>query len=75
MASACSGCPVAGSFSRTALNAASDSRTVLSKAFTVGAVVITIAYLAQRLYYLPYAAITAVIWASVYNLVNLSDIW
>ena len=75
MASVSSGYPVAGSFSRSSLNAASGSRTAMSKAFTVCILVITLAFFSQYLYYIPNAALTAIIWASIYNLIHISDFW
>ena len=75
MACVSSGYPVAGSFSRSSLNAASGSRTAMSKAFTISITVLTLACFTQYLYYVPNAALTAIIWASIYNLIKFSDIW
>lgn len=75
MACVSSGYPVAGSLARTSLNAASGSRTALSKIVTISIMVITLAFFAQHLYYVPNAALTAIIWSFLYNLVNITDIW
>jgi len=73
MACVSSGYPVAGA--NGPLSAASGSRTTMSKAFTVAIIVITLAFFAEYLYYVPNAALTAIVWTSMYNLVNFSDIW
>ena len=75
MAAVSSGYPVSGSFSRSSLNSASGSRTAMSKAFTVSILVITVAFFTQYIYYVPNATLTAIIWASIYNLVKFSDVW
>ena len=66
---------MAGSFSRSSLNAASGSKTAMSKAFTISIMVITLNSFSQYMYYIPNAALTAIIWASIYNLMKISDIW
>eukprot|EP01035_Chromulina_nebulosa_P020825 gene20825-26993_t len=75
MSAVSSGYPVSGSFSRSALNTASGSRTAMSKAFTVSILVLTVAVFTPYVYYVPNAALTAIIWASIYNLWKFSDLW
>ena len=57
------------------MSAASGFQTTMSKAFTVAIIVITLAFFAEYLYYVPNAALTAIVWTSIYNFVNFSDIW
>ena len=75
MSSVSSGYPASGSFSRSSLNAASGSRTAMSKGFTILIMIVTLSFFAPYLYYIPNAALSAVIWASIYNIVVISDFW
>lgn len=75
MSSVSSGYPASGSFSRSSLNAASGSRTAMSKGFTIVIMVITLSFFTQYLRFIPYAALSAIIWASIYNIVVFSDFW
>ena len=56
--------PVCGSFSRSALNASSGARTPLSKATCLVVVIIALNNLTSTFYYIPQAALAAVIWVS-----------
>jgi SulP family sulfate permease len=67
--------PVAGSFSRSSLNAAAGARTPLSKAVCMLVVVLVISTLTQTLEYVPTAANAAVIWAALWNLIDFTDLW
>lgn len=75
LASICSAYPVSGSFSRSSLNAASGAKTPLSKVTTMLVVIIVLTCLTGELYYIPSAALSAVIWASIYNLISVQDFW
>lgn len=66
-----SGFPVAGSFSRTALQYESGGRTQLASVVTALLVVATLLLLTPLFYYLPNAALAAVILVAVYKLIDL----
>lgn len=65
-----SGFPVAGSFSRTAVQYQSGGRTQLASIVTALLVVATLLLLTPLFYYLPNAALAAVILVAVYKLLN-----
>ena len=65
--------PVSGSFSRSALNAASGATTPLSKLTTLALVLLALEFMTPYFYYIPYAALAAVIWITLYNLLQFSD--
>jgi MFS superfamily sulfate permease-like transporter len=67
--------PVAGSFSRSSLNLAAGARTPLSKAITLCVVLLTLGLLTDTFYYIPQAALAAVIMASISSLIDLRDFW
>jgi MFS superfamily sulfate permease-like transporter len=75
IASVCSGYPVSGSFSRSSLNYASGARTPLSKIVTVCIVLLALGAMTKTMYYIPNAALAAVIFLAISNLINLSDYW
>jgi SulP family sulfate permease len=63
--------PVSGSFSRSALNLYAGARTGLSSVFAGLLVLVTLLFLTPLLYYLPRAALGAVIVAAVIGLVEM----
>ncbi len=65
-----SGFPVAGSFSRTAVQYQSGGRTQLASIVTALLVVATLLLLTPLFYYLPNAALAAVILVAVYKLLD-----
>jgi len=67
--------PVAGSFSRSSLNLASGARTPLSKAVCLTVVLLTLGVLTGTFYYIPQAALAAVIMASISSLIDIRDFW
>eukprot|EP01038_Epipyxis_sp_PR26KG_P007870 gene7870-10684_t len=67
--------PVAGSFSRSSLNAAAGAKTPLSKATTLIVVVLALQYFTRTFQYIPQAALAAVIFVAIYNLIAISDFW
>ena len=75
MAACSNGFPVAGSFSRTTLNAASGSKTAMSKGFTIVIMLITLVSFSQYLTWIPFSGLSAIVWAALYNLQKFSDFW
>ncbi len=69
-ASFTSGMPVAGSFSRTAVQYEAGARTQLASVVTAGVVVLTLLFLTPLFYYLPDAALAAVILVAVFGLLD-----
>jgi SulP family sulfate permease len=65
------GYPVAGGFSRTAVNARAGARTQLAALITCGVVVLTLIFLTDAFYYLPKAALSAIIVAAVASLIDV----
>jgi len=65
-----SGFPVAGSFSRTAVQHASGARTQLASVVGALAVVLTLLFLTPLFYHLPYPALAAIVLYAVYRLVD-----
>jgi len=63
--------PVTASFSRSAINDESGSKTTLSGIFTVLLVIVTLVFLTPRFYYLPKAILASIIMVSVYGLIDL----
>lgn len=70
-----SGFPVAGSFSRTAVQYQSGGRTQLASIATALLVVLVLLFLTPLFYYLPSAALAAVILVAVYRLLDLEEAW
>ena len=68
-----SGFPVAGSFSRTAVQYQSGGRTQMASIMTALMVVVTLLFLTPLFYYLPNTALAAVIVVAVYKLVDPKD--
>jgi len=67
--------PVAGSFSRSSLNATAGARTPLSKAINMIVVIFALQFLTRTFQYIPNAALAAVIWVAIYNLISFEDFW
>ncbi|HKH12394.1 MAG TPA: sulfate permease [Rubrobacter sp.] len=65
-----SGMPVAGSFSRTAVQYEAGARTQLASVVSAGVVVLTLLFLTPLFYYLPDAALAAVILVAVFGLLD-----
>ena len=68
-----SGFPVAGSFSRTAVQHRSGARTQLSSVVTAFVIVTTLLFLTPLFYYLPKAALAAIIVTSVRRLIDIKE--
>jgi SulP family sulfate permease len=62
--------PVSGSFSRSALNLASDARTSLSSVISAVFVLLTLLFFTPLLYHLPKPVLAAIIMMAVINLIN-----
>ncbi len=69
------GYPISGSFSRTALNFAAGGKTGLSSVFTGLFVALFLMLMAGTLYYLPKAALGAIIIVAVLNLLNFRQLF
>lgn len=67
------GYPVAGGFARSAVNAASGARTQLSAIITAAMVGVTLIALTPLLYFMPKAALAAIILTAVAGLVDLDE--
>jgi len=67
--------PVSGSFSRSSLNAMSGARTPFSKATTMILICISLLCLTTQFYYIPNAALSAIIWVAITSLISPSDLW
>ncbi|MCX7192164.1 MAG: SulP family inorganic anion transporter [Proteobacteria bacterium] len=66
----CHSMPVSGSFSRSALNLASNAQTSLSSVVSAVSVLVTLLFLTPLLYHLPKPVLAAVIMMAVINLIN-----
>ena len=66
----CHSMPVSGSFSRSALNLASDARTGLSSVISAIFVLITLLFLTPLLFHLPKPVLAAIIMMAVISLIN-----
>jgi MFS superfamily sulfate permease-like transporter len=75
LASCSSSYPVAGSFSRTSLNAVSGARTPLSKIVNMFVIILALGTLTKTFQYIPNAALAAIIWVAVFNLISITDFW
>lgn len=69
-----SGFPVAGSFSRTAVQYQSGGRTQLASIATAVLIVFTLLFLTPLFYYLPNAALAAIILVAVYKLLDFEGV-
>lgn len=65
--------PVSGSFSRSALNLASDARTGLSSIIAALFVLLTLLFLTPLLYHLPKPVLAAIIMMAVFGLLNFKN--
>ncbi len=65
------GYPIAGGFSRTAVNARAGARTQLAAIVTAGVVIVTLVAFTGAFYHLPNAALSAVIIAAVLGLIDI----
>ena len=65
------GYPIAGGFSRTAVNVRAGARTQMAAIVTAGVVILTLMAFTGAFYYLPNAALSAVIVAAVLGLIDL----
>jgi SulP family sulfate permease len=65
------GYPIAGGFSRTAVNARAGARTQLAALVTCAVVVVTLLFLTKAFFYLPKAALSAIIVAAVAGLIDI----
>jgi sulfate permease, SulP family len=69
-----SGFPVAGSFSRTAVQYDSGARTQLASVVTALAIVLTLLFLTPLFYFLPDAALAAIVVVAVYGLLDFGEV-
>lgn len=74
VAAFCNAMPVSGSFSRSALNLASNARTGFSSLFAAGFVLLTLLFFTPLLYHLPKPALAAMILMAVLNLIDFSSL-
>lgn len=75
LASISSGFPVCGSFTRTQLSHSLGGRTLLTSGICICVILIVIGSVADRLYYIPKAALSAFIFIAAYGLIHFSDFW
>lgn len=66
--------PVAGSFSRTAVNYNAGAQTKYASVFTVSFVLLTLLFFTPWLYYIPQPVLAAIIIFSVFGLINFEKI-
>jgi sulfate permease, SulP family len=66
--------PVAGGFSRTAVNAQAGARTGLAGLITAALVGLTLLFFTPLFYYLPNAVLAAVIMSAVFGLVDVAEV-
>lgn len=67
----CQSMPVSGSFSRSALNLASNARTGLSSLFAAGAVLLVLLFFTPYLFHLPRPVLAAMIILAVLRLIDM----
>jgi sulfate permease, SulP family len=67
------GFPVAGGFSRTAVNHQAGARTPLASLITAAMLTVAVLWLTPALYYLPKAVLAAVVVVAVVGLVDVAD--
>lgn len=65
--------PIAGSFSRTAVNYESGARSQLSSITTAFLIVLTLLFLTPLFYYLPNAVLAAIVMVAVYGLIQVRE--
>lgn len=66
--------PVSGSFSRSALNLASDARTPLASIISAVSVLLTLLFFTSLLHHLPKPVLAAIIMMAVLNLIDFGSI-
>jgi len=66
------GYPVTGSFSRSAVNSMSGAATTFSGIITSGVVLLALAFLTPVFFYIPMAALAAMVMAAVINMIDFS---
>lgn len=67
--------PVTGSYSRSALNNAAGARTPFSKVIALFVVLLALGVMTPYFFYIPSAALSAIIWVAIFNLINFTDLW
>ena len=67
--------PVAGSFSRSSLLGSLGGKTPLAKLFCMFVILIAVGTLQFSFYYIPKAALSAVIFVAIYGLISATDFW
>jgi MFS superfamily sulfate permease-like transporter len=67
--------PVTGSFSRSSLNAVAGARTPFSKTTTLFVILTALGTLTPTFFFIPNAALAAIIWVAIWPLINFVDIW
>lgn len=67
--------PVAGSYSRSSLNSTAGGKTPLSNAVTVCAMLLCLGVATEALFFIPNAALAAVIWVALYNIIAFTEWW
>lgn len=67
------GFPIAGGFSRTAVNHQAGARTPLASLITAAMLAVAVLWLTPALYYLPKAVLAAVVVVAVIGLVDVAD--
>lgn len=65
--------PIAGSFSRTAVNYEAGARSQLSSITTAVLIILTLLFLTPLFYYLPNAVLAAIVMVAVYGLIQLKE--
>lgn len=65
--------PVNGSFSRTAVNHQAGGATQVTSVITGVLIIVTLMYFTSFFYYLPNAALAAIILVAVYNLIDVKE--
>jgi SulP family sulfate permease len=74
----CNGFPVAGGFSRSAVNDAAGGKTALSSMISAIMILLTLAFFTHLFYYLPLAILAAVVLVAVSGLIDIKapfDLW
>jgi SulP family sulfate permease len=67
--------PVAGSYSRSSLNGTAGAKTPLSAFITMIAILLTLGVATEAMFFIPNAALAAVIWVALYNIIAFSEWW
>ncbi|WP_027964404.1 SulP family inorganic anion transporter [Halalkalibacillus halophilus] len=65
--------PVTGGFSRSAVNYQAGARTGMATIFTAVLIVLTLLFFTEWFYYLPQAALAAIIMVAVYGLIDVKE--